>query len=224
MKKISIKRVLILLFIVLAVLILPALAINLYIVRSTENHIISFDAAKEKKADCIIILGAGVSENSGALSYVLRDRLDTGIALYHEGRTKKILMTGDHGRQNYDEVNAMKRYAVSKGVLPEDIFMDHAGFSTYESMFRARKIFQVESAIIVTQRYHLHRALFLAKSFGINVVGVSADNPDYDSGALFYLREELARVKDFFFAIFKPKPKFLGEPIPITGDGNITND
>ena len=212
------------LMIFIALFVLLPVAINIIVINTTKNSIVDFEVAKEKKADCIIILGSLVYEDSGEVSFVLRDRLDVGIALYHEGKTKKILMSGDHGRKDYDEVNAMKKYAISKDVPSEDIFMDHAGFSTYETIVRAKRIFGVESAIIVTQRYHLYRALFSAKSFGINAIGVSADNPDYPSVALFYLREELARVKDFFFVIFKPNPKYLGEPIPITGDGNITND
>ena len=115
--------------------------------------------------DCIIVLGAGLWDDKP--SPMLKDRLEKGISLYKAGAAPKLLMSGDHGRTGYNEVQVMKQYAIDAGVPSEDIFMDHAGFSTYESMIRARDIFGVTSPIVVTQKYHLYRAVYIGKSLGI---------------------------------------------------------
>ena len=133
-------------------------------------------------------------------------------------------MSGDHGTQEYDEVNVMKDFAIEKGVPSEDIFMDHAGFSTYESIYRAKEIFGVKKMIIVTQQYHLYRALYIAKQFEIEAYGVPS-NPRKYSGQVFReIREVFARDKDWIQCIVKPKPTYLGESIPVSGNGDITND
>jgi vancomycin permeability regulator SanA len=133
-------------------------------------------------------------------------------------------MSGDHGQADYDEVNIMKNYAISHGVPSEDIFMDHAGFSTYESIYRAREVFGVKKFIIVTQEYHLHRALYIAESLGVEAYGLSADLRDYSGQLKYSIREVLARNKDFFTSLIKPKPKYLGERIDLGGNGDVTND
>lgn len=133
-------------------------------------------------------------------------------------------MTGDHGRTNYDEVNAMKNYAIRHGIESGDVFMDHAGFSTYESMYRARDVFRVKRLVVVTQGYHLYRALYNARAMGMEAYGVSSDLRHYARQSYFDFREYMARVKDFLWNIFKPQPTYLGEAIPISGDGDVTND
>lgn len=160
----------------------------------------------------------------GNPSNMLEDRLLRGIELYDAGASQKLLMSGDHGRKNYDEVNVMKQFAVARGVPSEDVFMDHAGFSTYESMYRARDVFQAEKVIIVTQRYHLYRALYAAKQLGLDAYGVASDQRTYAGQKRRDVRELLARGKDFMTGIFKPEPTYLGEAIPVNGDGNATND
>ena len=179
------------------------------------------EAAACEGADCIIVLGCGVRED-GTPSDMLRDRLDRAIGLYEAGAAPKLLMSGDHGRTDYDEVNTMKNYAVEKGVPPEDVFMDHAGFSTYETFYRAGEIFEVKKAIVVTQRYHLYRSLYIAERLGIEAYGVDADLHTYGGQGLRDLREFLARSKDFVMCVFRPEPTFLGEVIPISGDGRQT--
>ena len=181
------------------------------------------DAAELEDVDCILVLGCGVRDD-GTPSDMLRDRLDRSIELYFAEVAPKLLMSGDHGRVEYDEVNIMKQYAIDKGVPSEDIFMDHAGFSTYESIYRAKEIFCAENIVIVTQEYHLYRALYLAKSFGLTSHGVSSDYHTYYGQRSREIREILARNKDFFTSIFKPYPTYLGEAIPVSGDGNLTND
>ena len=137
---------------------------------------------------------------------------------------KKILASGDHGRDSYDEVNHMKQYAVGRGVDPDDVFLDHAGFSTYESMYRARDVFEVKSAIVVTQKYHLYRAVYNARRLGIDAYGVAADKRVYGKPVYNFVRESLARCKDFFMCIFKPEPTYLGEVIPISGSASLSDD
>lgn len=172
--------------------------------------------------DCIIVLGAGLWGDKP--SPMLKDRLEKGISLYKAGTAPKLLMSGDHGRTGYNEVQVMKQYAIDAGVPSEDIFMDHAGFSTYESMIRARDIFGVTSPIVVTQKYHLYRAVYIGKSLGIPCLGVATD--DFPYGGQFYrtLRECVARCKDVLTTQLGTPPTYGGEQIPISGNGDITND
>lgn len=199
------------------------MAINIYVVKSVDSRIVSqHDAAKLDDIDCIIVLGAGV--RNGNATPMLQDRIDTGVKLYFMEASQKLLMSGDHGRAEYDEVNVMKDSALEQGVPSEDVFMDHAGFSTYDSIYRAKEIFGAEKIVIVTQKYHLYRALYIAKQLGIEAYGVEADARSYRGATYREAREVLARNKDFTKCIIKPKSKYLGEAIPIWGDGNITND
>ncbi len=175
--------------------------------------------------DCVLVLGAGVWGDSP--SHMLEERLNRGIEVYKTGCTDRILMSGDHGREEYDEVNVMKSFAIDSGTSSDHIFMDHAGFSTYESMYRARDIFEVETVVIVTQKYHLYRAVYDARKLGLNAYGVAADGQyNYDIFVRTYnnSREALARTKDFFWCIVKPEPTYLGEAIPISSSGALTDD
>ena len=189
----------------------------------TADKIVKAEKAAELDADCILVLGCGVRED-GTPSLMLRDRLDKGIALYEAGAAPKLLMSGDHGRKEYDEVNLMKAYAMERDIPSEDIFMDHAGFSTYDSMYRARDIFCAERIIIVTQEYHLPRALYVAEKLGLEAYGVSALDANYYGQTYREFREMLARAKDFCTTIVQPQPRYLGEEIPIGGNGDLTND
>ncbi len=176
-----------------------------------------------KPADAVIILGAYVRPD-GVLSYILQDRLDTGLNIYNRGLAPKIIVTGDHGQKNYNEVQAMKDYLMDHGVPAEDIFMDHAGFDTYDSLYRARDIFQLKSAIITTQNFHLPRALYIADRLGLQVQGVET-RLVYPWWYRSALRDRLAQVKAYIdVEIFRSKPRFLGEVIPINGDGRVTQD
>lgn len=181
------------------------------------------EAAQIEDVDCILVLGCLVWDN-GEPSPMLRDRLTRGIDLYNAGVAPKLLMSGDHGRKEYNEVGAMKQYAIDAGVPSADVFMDHAGFSTYESIYRAKEIFGVDKMIVVTQEYHLYRALYIADKLGVEAYGVTSDYNTYVGQEQRDLREVLARVKDVGYTVFKPEPTYLGEVISITGDGNVTND
>lgn len=199
------------------------LAINSYVIGSTKDRMLKEgNSTSLDDVDCIVILGAGIWGDKP--SPMLQDRLEEGIHLYKEGVAPKIIMSGDHSREEYDEVNIMKQYAVDRGVLSEDIFMDHAGFSTYESMYRAKEIFDAKNIVIVTQEYHLYRALYIANQFDINAYGVNADPRKYAGQLYREFREILARNKDVLNCIIKPEPTFLGESIPVSGNGDITND
>jgi len=198
------------------------IAINNRVLLTTSERIISVEEAADLNADCILVLGAGV--NGQRPSLMLADRLDRGLQLYFAGASEKLLMSGDHGREEYDEVNVMKEQAVAAGAESSDVFMDHAGFSTYESLYRARDIFLAERIIIVTQPYHLPRALYIADALGIEAWGVGAEGENYYGQSYRDAREALARVKDVFYCMTQPEPTFLGEQIPVWGDGNATND
>lgn len=218
-----IKRFFIILISAAVLLAAAAFVPNFIVIKKTESNIVALEEAAElSDVDCAVILGAGVRE--GKPTPMLRDRLLVGIDLYKSGAVKKLIMSGDHGSTDYDEVNIMKSFAVDRGVPDEDIFMDHAGFSTYETIYRAREIFEADNIIIVSQKYHLYRALYIAEKLGIKSVGVSADLDTYRGQTKRDLREILARDKDFFKCIFKPKPTYLGDKIPVSGDGNLTND
>ena len=180
-------------------------------------------AAELEDVDCIIVLGCQVKDD-GSLSHMLRDRLIRALEVYETGAAPKLLMSGDHGREDYDEVGAMKNYAIENGVPSEDVFMDHAGFSTYESVYRAKEIFQADKVIIVTQEYHLYRALYIAEQFGIEAYGVPSDLNTYGAQYIRDIREILARCKDWMMCILKPAPAHLGESIPISGNGDLTNN
>lgn len=190
----------------------------------SQNRIITSDqAASLENVDCILVLGCLVKDD-GKPSDMLADRLTRGIELYNLNAAPKLLMSGDHGRQNYDEVYAMKSFAVNSGIASEHVFMDHAGFSTYESIYRAKEIFQAKKIVIVSQEYHLYRAIYIAQMLGMEAYGVSSDYHIYYGQSARDFREVLARIKDFGTTIFRPKPTYLGEVIPISGDGNLTND
>ena len=200
------------------------LGINGIVIWSTDKQILTpEEAANLTDVDCILVLGCGV-RNDGSPSDMLHDRLRMGVELYELGAAPKLLMTGDHGQEDYDEVFVMKSFAVDAGIASEDVFMDHAGFSTYESMYRAKEIFQAKKIIIVTQEYHLYRAIYIAEQLGMEAYGVAADYRSYSGQTARDVREILARVKDFGTSMFKPKPTYLGNAIPIWGDGNLTND
>lgn len=179
-----------------------------------------------KDADAIIVLGAGVDDN-GVASDILVDRLETALEVYKNSASSKFLLSGDHGKIGYNEVGAMKDYIMDhENIKEENIFLDHAGLSTYETMYRAKEIFKVKKAIIVTNEYHLPRALYIADKMGIEAYGVNADKRNYIYIDNYKKRENLAKIKDFMYTnIIKPEPTFLGDAIPIsTSDGRITDD
>lgn len=196
--------------------------INFYVVFSYKSYI-AYNIGQLKKDKVAIILGAGVLSN-GDMSSILFDRVVKGLELYKKNKVNKILVSGDHGRENYDEVNTVKKYLLNNGVKPEDIFLDHAGFDTYDSFYRAKNIFNIDSAIVVTQKFHIYRAIYIGNSLGIKTFGYVADRSKYPSETRNLLRENLARIKSFFEVLFGLKSKYLGDKINIDDDGRLTLD
>jgi SanA protein len=219
MKKI--KKIIVILTIIIVAIGLISSAINIYMISYSKRYFIK-EESFEEKTDAVIVLGAYVFP-SGEVSWILRDRLDTALLVYNI-TADKIIVSGDHGNKNYNEVRAMKDYLLAKEVDEHDVFMDHAGFSTYDSMCRAKEVFLLEKAIISTQRYHLYRAIYAARKLGIEAYGIEADLHIYPRMPYYQFREALARVKDFFYVLFKVKPVFSGPVIDIKGSGLQTED
>ena len=212
-----------LLWVLIVTLVIAAVPflINGWVVSSTKSRILTTEeAAKLQDVDCILVLGCAVRAD-GSPSAMLAERLARGVELYQAGAAPKLLMSGDNGQVEYNELAAMANYALAKNVPSHDIFLDYAGFSTYESMYRAKAIFQAKKIIIVTQKYHLHRALYIAEAMGLDAYGVSCDTQTYAGQTHRDIREFLARNKDFLTSIFKPKPTYLGDPVPVSGPGNL---
>lgn len=208
---------------IIIVIVAIIVGVNFYVKLSTKKQIIeNSNYSSLENIDCIIVLGAGIWGDKP--SPMLEDRLLEAIDLYQNNVSSKIIMSGDHSKEEYDEVNIMKNYAIEKGIPSENIFMDHAGFSTYESIYRAQKIFEAKKVVIVTQKYHLYRALYIANQLGLEAYGVGADPRQYVGAIYREIREILARDKDFVKCIFKPKPLYLGDTIPVSGNGDVTND
>lgn len=202
---------------------LAVLGLSTWVKSAASGYILSEeDAAKLRDVDCILVLGCSVHGDQP--SPMLSDRLEVGVALYRLGAAPKLLMSGDHGTPDYDEVNVMKEYALDAGVPSEDVFMDHAGFSTYESAYRARDVFCASKVLIVTQSYHLYRAVYDARSLGLDAYGVAADQQVYAGQVYRDAREMLAQSKDVFCVLLNTKPTYLGDALPVSGDGNCTND
>lgn len=204
--------------IVLGVVTIVVLVCNLTVIIATRTNVAgSINTLSEAQA--VIILGAGVTE-SGELSAVLRDRVDTAVAIYRSGNVGAILVSGDNSTTEHNEVVPVQEYLLALGIPAEDIFLDYAGFDTYDTMYRARAIFEVTAAVVVTQSYHLPRALYLADVVGIEAQGVVAQ---HDRANLYnYAREVLARVKAVGNVLLRSQPEYLGKRIPITGDGRAS--
>lgn len=192
--------------------------VNIIVVKTAEPLIVTAgEAAERGTADCILVLGASVTEYGP--SPMLADRLDKGLELFGLGVSKIMLLSGDNGRIEYNEVQAMKEYVLqnggSVGLEAANVYMDYAGFSTYDSAVRCKEVFGANRVVIVTQRYHLYRAVYNAKKAGLDVIGVAAT--DTKAGQAGRDRREVpARVKDFFLSFIGASPKYLGEQVPLT--------
>ena len=181
-------------------------------------------ASSGETYDCIIVLGAAVQPD-GTPSTILADRIQVGVDLYHAGVAPKILMSGDNtsDRETYNEVVNMKAYATDVlGVPTDDVFCDHAGLNTYDSMYRLYHVFGAKRAIVVTQTYHLYRALFDASSFHVEVVGVPSDLHEYTDQDIYDMREVFARISDMGKVITRQEATYLSEPVSLGQSGNVT--
>lgn len=190
-------------------------------VKLTAESIVTTDAlSPDTDYDCILVLGAGVRDD-GTPSDMLYDRVSVSTEVYTALGDTPLLMSGDH-TGDYNEVGVMKSLAVEMGIPSEDIFLDHEGYSTYESLYRAKAVFGAKKIIIITQEYHLHRALYIARELGMEAMGVSADLRPYRLQGRYNAREHLARFKDFFTAAKGDYDGHLDPPVDLNGDGNLT--
>ena len=205
--------------------ILFAAGINLYIINYAKPYIYS-NITSLPESYTVIIPGAKVYANN--ISDVVRDRIEAGVDCVNHSKAQRILISGDHGRTDYDEVNQMRLYMQRiYNVQPDIIFMDHAGFSTYETMYRARDIFCVDDAVVVTQKFHLARSVYIGRKLGLDIVGYEAPELtgySKQTHTNWDTRETLARIKAFFMVQLNSKPTYLGEKIPITGNAKDSWD
>jgi len=203
-----------LLVVVVLILTLPRLITGLYAWRYT------YKVTTVSTQKVALVFGAGLTK-SGEATPILKDRVDTAVQLYNAGKVKKLLMSGDNRFVNYNEPKAMRQYALELGVPDADIVLDYAGRRTYDSCYRAKAIFGVKDAILVTQKFHLPRALFLCNMLGVNGIGVAADNFRYQKRSLLYwnMRELPATVTAFMDLITQPLP-VLGNPEFIFPENN----
>ena len=223
MKKKTIIKILLVLVVLGVIVGIGVIAANAHIKSVTKGFIIPESELKNLEGiDCILVLGCGVWDD-GTPTDMLADRIKVGCRAYESGVADRLLMSGDHSRKDYDEVNTMKAIAVESGIPADNVFCDHAGFSTYESMYRASDIFRADKIVIVTQSYHLPRAIYDAQKLGIEAYGISADERTYMGQMYRDVRELLARAKDFVWCIVQPEPTCRGEKIPITANGSITD-
>lgn len=219
------KKALVLLFCFFLAIVFGTVGINLYVLACAKPYIYS-QLSDLPQRSVVIIPGAKVYKNS--VSHVVRDRIDAGVSCVKAGKAPKYLISGDHGRKEYDEVNQMRLciqnvYGVDKSL----VFLDHAGFSTYETMCRARDVFCVKDAIVVTQKFHAARCVYIGRKLGLDIEAYVAPELAPFSPWLhlnWEVREALARVKNFFLVAFNAKPTYLGERIPISGGAEKTWD
>ena len=213
------KKIAILLIIIIVLVTLMTLFINFYMINSTSNQIVGMDKL-DNDYDAIVVLGCKVEGNTPSL--MLSRRLEKAKEVYNKLETK-LLLTGDHGKNNYDEVNVMKDYLLTYNIDSKDIFLDHAGFNTYDSLYRAKYVFETKKVVIITQRYHMYRALYLANKLDLEAVGVVADDiPQKMIMVKNKIREILSRDKNFFVGLIKPQSKYVGEVISLNQDGVVT--
>ena len=217
------KKIAMAFFIFCGAFILATVFINLGMILAARKYVHS-NIEEIPPSTAVLILG---SQTHGTkLSPVLKDRVEAGIEIMKKQKGKKLLLSGDHGKLYYDEVNAMRLYVQTNApsIPEEDIFLDHAGFSTWESVYRARDVFEVKDLLIVTQDFHISRAVCMARSLGIDAIGYGVNQDRFRGSSLrsWQIREYFARLKGFYSIITKPKPSYLGDKIPITGDGRDT--
>jgi SanA protein len=207
--------ILILILIIAAlVVLLPQAVTRLY----TSSRLYSVN--KVPASPVAIVFGAGLRRD-GTPSPVLRDRIDTAIQLYAAGKVQKLLMSGDNRFIEYNEPGAMRDYAISQGIPSDDIVLDYAGRRTYDTCYRAKHIFQVDSAILVTQGFHLPRAVYVCNSLNLPAVGVSADTRQYRPLSLLYwgMREAAATLVALWEVHVSQPIPVLGDPEPIFPKG-----
>lgn len=217
------KRLFSFLLIIVVLCVFGTFIINIYMIQKEKDHILTVEKAADlENVDCVIVLGCSVKAD-GSPSLMLKDRLNKSVELYN-AKNQVILMSGDHKTNYYNEPNTMKNYVVERGVDSADVFVDHAGYSTYDSLYRAKEIYGAKKVIIITQEYHLYRSMYIADQLGLEVYGVPTDDVRYSGQLKRDIREIFARNKDFLSCIFWPEASFMGGRMTLDGDGNQSNE
>lgn len=165
-------------------------------------------------SNTIIVLGASV-HSDGKLSPILQDRVDTALQIFRSGRGKQFLLSGDNRENDYDEVSAMKNYLMERGVPENKIFTDPAGIDTYDSMYRSDFVYNIPDAIVVTQKFHLPRTLFIAESLGLDYIGLPANAKHYETESSLIRREKLANLKAVWEILTNHTPRNMRDRIPV---------
>lgn len=198
---------------------------NVVTVATTRDRVVTVEGAARAlagdAADAVVVLGASVYAD-GTPSDILADRLEVACDLCKSGAARAIIVSGDNRTSHYNESDAMKAYCVELGVPSEDVYVDHAGNTTYESMWRARHVFGADRIIVATQAYHLYRAMFAADCLGMQVWGVPCDKGAYDNQRAYSIREVLARTKDFYAALLRLPVDTAGEAVSLNDSGDLT--
>lgn len=202
------KKILLILGVILLTIFVYAIGINYYVKYTVMDRIKTIDEIED--VDTIIVLGAKVHED-GRLSLMLKDRLDKTIEVYNKLDIKKIIVSGDSEHKDYDETTKMKEYLINNGIPEEDIIVDIYGLSTHDSIYRLKNVFGINKSIIITQKYHLYRALYIANSLKIEAYGIPASGENYFGQTSRELREILARNKDFLTSLFNIKSKYINK-------------
>ncbi len=193
------------------------LSIPIYVKFKARNNIFA-NVENVESAEFAIVLGAAIKNNNQPGNY-LKSRLDDVITLYENGKVNKILVSGDNGEDAHDEISVMNNYLVKNGIPQNKIFGDYAGFDTYSTMERADKIFNIENAIIVSQGFHLPRAIYIAKQKGINAKGYATKQSL--GRRKYFVREYFATIKSFFDCLRNRKSKYYGKKIDTDKGTNI---
>ncbi len=204
-------------------ILLSAVCVSAAVCDKTEERVLSLDRlAEEADAyDCVLVLGCRVYAD-GSPSPMLADRMETAVEVMEAGASEKMVVSGDHRVDSYNEVKAMKDYAVMRGIPSEAVFQDHDGYSTYDSIYRIKEVFGAKRIVIVTQEYHLYRALYLAEKLGIEAVGVAADRQPYAKQRIYEAREIFARCKDVYFGLLRPSSVAECVPVSLQQSGDVT--
>lgn len=201
--------------------IIVVLGINL-LVKSQTDPVIFLKEKDTPGTKVAIIFGAGINNNKP--SKYLKDRLDAGIELYNNHKIDKILLSGDNGSDAHDELTVMKLYCYEHGVDTNKIYLDYAGFDSYSTLYRSKYIFKVDTAILVSQKYHLNRCINIGNKLGVKSYGFAADQGTYQGYKYASFREYFAVVKSTIDILIGRKPHFLGKTVDINGPSNYTKE
>ena len=212
------KHILTILIGLVILTLLGTVGLSYHINARTDAYIYD-DKSQVPEVFTVLVLGASV-KSDGELSTMLRDRVESALWLYETGKVKRFLLSGDNATNSYNEPQAMKKYLLERGVPETDIFLDYAGFDTYDSVYRANYIFEVDRAIVVSQRFHLPRAIYIARSMGLEFYGYNGDRRQYTSESRNRFRELVANIKAWGELLVNKEPHFKGDRIPITGKNN----